>query len=250
MLCNFIVTTNKYQLPISFFITFLPFDGRSLNWAVNYAFQVTSILFGSILGSPYIMTSVMFLNHSCWEVDVIITEGKRINIVMADESPAGLVLGRSLVDKKLKKIIQLTLEMLDWQNRVRNLLKISFLVEFTLLSLTFGLCIYVIISEGFGSFFSIAVMLVSLFQLYLYCWMGNRVISKIGDFAAELYGTKWYLMSIKQQKDLEMILIMMQNAKEYHGVFNSLKLETFQKVTKEFRFDQFKSKLLFNFFSI
>lgn len=62
--------SNAFRLPISFFIYGLPVDGTiSINWAINYIFQVFTS--GSLLTFflSYIPLTMIMINHACWIID-------------------------------------------------------------------------------------------------------------------------------------------------------------------------------------
>lgn len=137
---------------------------------------------------------------------------------------------RRIITVQLKEIIEMTLQVQDWMSDVQNLLRINFLVEFSVLSFLFCMCIFTVSINFFASMFMLLLMYVVLFQLFVYCYMGTRVTTGIENLAEALYDGEWYLMDIKQQKDLQLILLMVQNMQGYDGVFNAVSLETFQWV--------------------
>lgn len=227
---NVLLETNKYNLPLSVYIIFLPFEGFSMNWWINFFWQNIMLIFNCILLFSYITLSVVFLNHACLTTDIAIYETRKFNLVLNDSDPAALVLGRSLIKKKVEKLLKRTQEMVDWHSKIQNLMRLVFLGEFSLLSSLFCMCLYVIVSDVFGSNLFIVISVVALSQLFLYCWMGSRIYSKVQNLAATIYEVNWDLMTAKQRKDFLLILMNVQNVKHLNGVFNDVSLETFKKV--------------------
>lgn len=217
---------------MSFNVIFLPYEGFTPNWLINFAFQMTIMTFNTYLMFSYIILSTMLLNQACLATDVAIHDTQKLNLVLNDENPAALILGRTLINKKMRKAWTRTLEMMDWHAKIQKLMIFNFMMEFLLLSFVFCMCLYVIESDVFGSFFIVSVMGVYLSQLFLYCWMGSRIHSKAQRLTASIYDVNWNLMTVKQRKDFLLIFMNVQNVKHLNGVFNELSMETFKKVSK------------------
>lgn len=227
---NVILEINRYNMPITFYIIFLPFEGFSLNWLISFVYQVMIIIFNSLLVFPFIALSVVFLNQACLEIDITIHDTQKLNLVLNYADPVALILGQRLIDKKMKKVLNRTLEMLDWHSNIQDLMGPIFLAEFSLISSLFCMCMYVIVSDFFGSFFCLCLMAVWFSLLFIYCWMGTRIYSKAQQLAATIYEVNWDLLTAKQRKDFLLILMNVQNVNHLNGVFNDVSLETFQKV--------------------
>lgn len=57
---------NAFQLPMKFYIFFLPIGSALMNWALNYAFQLIFEFFAVIFFLGYFCMSIILVNHSCW----------------------------------------------------------------------------------------------------------------------------------------------------------------------------------------
>lgn len=229
---NVIYGINRYRLPITFYVIFLPFERFSLNWWINFAFQTASIFINALLIFPYIVLNTTLLNEACLEIDIATHDTLKLNLVLNDAHPGALMLGRSLMKKKMEKVLNRTLEMLEWNSKIQSLMQLIFAAEFSLLSFLFSMCLYVIESDVLGSFFNICVISLSLSQLFMYCWIGTRIHSKVQKLAAAIYEVNWDLMTVRQRKNFLLILMNVQNVKHLNGVFYELSLKTFQKVRR------------------
>lgn len=218
---------NQYILPLAYKIAWLPYDSYSINWAVNYAYQIWNCLVCSVVYYTYYPLTLILMNHSCWGIDLTLVLVQDLEKTLELEKTQ---LTKSLVDKQLKSVIEMTYKVLQWQKRIQNALQLSFLVDFTLVSFIMCLCVYTLTSDEFDSFSVVTLPSTILLQLYVYCWMGNRVMVKFGKLTDSLYGVNWYAMDISQQKDLQKIIAMTQNMQGFHGIFRTVSLSTFQKV--------------------
>lgn len=77
---------------------------------------------------------------------------------------------------------------------------------------------------------AVIMIMIVLTQLFIFCWMGDRVTKRIERLIESIYDTNWYKLDIAQQKELQLLLVMAQNMDGYDGIFGSLSLENFQKV--------------------
>lgn len=225
---NLFVYINEYQLPVNVFIIFLPFDGISFVWLLNYIFQ----LFVGVLGSAFLYTyfpiTLVLINQTCWKVDFSILLVEELAQAVASHSSS--IQRTDAIRDKQQQIIEMTSQIQDWKDEVQNLMQFSFLADFTVLSFLFCMCIYTLATNFFGSIVVLTLLAVFLSQLFIYCWLGTRLTTKVEALTDELYNINWYLMDSKQQKALQMIIRMTQNIKGFNGIFNTLGLHTFQKV--------------------
>lgn len=210
---------SENSLPYKLYIVFLPLDeGSSLNWFLNYFYQALFELNVAYL-IGYFVTNLVLMNHSCWEVDSLILHVKRL--------PSS---NESFEADQLKKIVERSCKAVEYQHEVQELLKFSFLMEFT--SLSFILCLL------FTSLTINISPLVLFFapiyciQLFAYCWMGNRITERIDEFAAAIYDFQWFSLKVQNQKEVQLILAMSQNMQGFTGIFSDLPLgvNTFLKV--------------------
>lgn len=226
---NFFVDMNEHQLPFNFFIIWLPFDKvYSINWMLNYSFQILSFLFACAMFIIYFLLVVSIVNYSCWIFDELITFAESLN------PSAELVSSnteRCSRTETLNKFIMRSQEVFKLHNDARNILQSYFFVELTLLSFVLCFSCYTTLKAG-GSIFSNLLMMTALAQLFSLCWMGNRVVVRIEKFASSIYGVQWYWMSAKQRRVINLILLMTQKIEGFHGIFNGVGMETFLKVRK------------------
>lgn len=165
------------------------------------------------------------MNHSCWEENITSLLVQQLDKILDDEDSRyeAEALRELLIGKKMKEIIDMTYRMIDYHDRVQSLTQFNFLIDFTLLSFVFCMCLFAIKTI----IFPVIVLLTGLSQIFIYCWIGNRVIVRYETLAASLYSMKWYLMTTKRQKDLQLILLRVQGMKGFNGIFKTVNLETF-----------------------
>lgn len=217
---------NEYRLPFSFHIPALPVDGTSLNfnWAINYAFQAFVVFAVSSFKYIYYPICLIIINHACLIFDESILMVNNLNLSMRCKSP------KISIERRLQEIIESTYRARVWQKKAQSMLQFNFLCEFSALSFLICMCVFTISSDGTLNI--VSVLGGALMQLFLYCWMGARLIKRIHFLVLAIYDTDWHLMNVRQRKQLLIILLMAQNMKGLNGIFSSLDLETFLKVGK------------------
>lgn len=197
------------------------------------------IVFACMFFFCYMTLAMVLTNHTCWKMDAL-----ALNIEMLRNDTDGDNL-TSRIDTRLVSIINESIDLFDWLDEVQMLLRIQFLVEFSLLSTILCVTLYTLMIDPFGSYAAYTMILIPPFQLFFYCWMGSRVIVGIEKLST-VYDVEWYTMSVRQQKDLLMILMRFQSAKGFNGVFHEVNMETFQKVCRS-TFYELISELITNF---
>lgn len=218
---------NAFQLPMKFYIFFLPIDGSPVNWAINYAFQLIDEFCALIFYLGYFCMTLILMNHSCWVIDSAVLAVHELGEkLLTDE------IDKKAVRSDLELIIDESLAIIAWMNEARNIMRISFLAEISFLSSILCMGIFTFITNPFESIFALIVTMTVFSQLSVYCWMGSRVNSRIDDFLKALYNIRWDRMTPAQQKDLQMVLMMTQHIKGFDALFKSVDLRLFQNVNK------------------
>lgn len=230
MTSNLFFHVNSYRLPIGFIIVFLPFDGISINWFLNYMFQVTAAISLAIFLYTYFPTTLIIMNHTCLKIDSSVLAVEKLNEILENSSEDES--SEMKIIDHMRNIVEMTKSVQAWHNEAQGLIKFNFLVEFGILSVLLSMCIYTISSNLFGSILILMVLLVVLSQYFIYCWMGSRVTSKFHKLTAALYDTSWYLMPYQEQKSLQLVINLTQNMRGFNGIFKTVSLETFQEVSK------------------
>lgn len=219
---------NTLVLPMKFYIVVLPFDGLSVNWALNYAYQFVDNLCSLVFFLGYYCLTLIFMNHSCWIVDAAISSAAKLGESLLQKED-----NKKDVQRDLKIIIDQSMDIILWMNEARKILRFSFLFEFSLLSSILCMNIFTFISNPFESGFAMFLTVVAMSQLSVYCWMGSRVNTRIFLFSTAIYNIRWDKMEASLQKDLQMVLMMSQNIKGFDGVFKSVDLGSFQNVNED-----------------
>lgn len=234
--CNVMFSGKELPLLNDFSIVLLPFDSMSVNFFLNYFYQLLVTIFATLLFFLYFPLTLVFMNHSCWGIDSLILHVGRIGQTALIDNNKELTaekrneMRKEFIDKQLESIVKMTYSVFEWKESVQRLLQVNFFLEFSLLSFIFCMCIYSLISSPFTSIFIVLLILNVLPQLFLSCWMGSRVVTRIDNLSVALYDCNWYTLTVSQQKSVKMILMMTQKMKGYHGIFKEVNLKTFQKV--------------------
>lgn len=220
---------NEVSQPLNFYILFLPYDDFSLNWFLNYIFQVCVVIDSVGFFFPFLSISLFILDHSCWTFDnlMILVEQCRSS---TEEHDCKNLSSREALETQLKEIVSKSCSVLEWQEKVQDHQQIIFFIDFTLQSFMSGLCLVTLALDIKASSFIYVMLSITMTQLFVNCWMGERVVKRIDKLTAAIYDLPWYLMSVKQRKEIQLILIMAQNMQGFNGIFNKVNMETFQAV--------------------
>lgn len=225
---NIFFEVNELRLPVNFHLTILPFTGFSISWALNYVFQVIMIVNASCFLYIYIPLTMIVLNHSCWQLDETLFLLAKLSKTLAQDPESSVC--KKQVRENMKDIVKMGSLVLEWQSDVQSLIGFNFLTEFSLLSSIIALCLFSMSSNFFDSTFILCVFSITMVQLFFYCFMGNRVITRIDSIVAVSYDLNWYSIELPQRKGIITIIQMAQNMKGFNGIFWSLSMETFKMV--------------------
>lgn len=227
----FFVHVNEFDLPLSFYIIGLPCKQSSTGWIVNYIFQIAAVDLGTVLFLASLTTNLIKMNHCCWGNDILILLIEKLNSSLLN--PDKYTEPSHIVKEHLKNIIEQSYVVFGFQKTLQDFLRISFFVDFTLLSIIFCLSIFKIVSDPLESLNILLIMIVAFAQLFINCVMGQRVVKGNDEFSASVYDIEWYATKATQRRDLQLILIKTQNMKSFDGIFNSVNMETLQKVKSD-----------------
>lgn len=205
-------------------IVFLPVKGSVCIWVVTYIYQFTVTCLGTVFLTFYWPMVPIVMNQSCWMVDSAILRVKKLEDSLSQKSS-------KFQQITLKNAILSFVDIIEWQKKAQNLLKFDFLLEFTMLSFVICLAGFTVMTNDSDSSYHIFLhLVVSSRMLLTYCLVGSRVDKRFSKLAQLLYDVKWETLPVAQQKDIQMMLIMAQNIKKFHGIFEPVDLNTFQKV--------------------
>lgn len=197
---------------------FLPFDGISWQWAVNYIFQLFTCFSAGyfLIFFPLVL---ILMHHSCLLAEVASIKVEEL------KNKLGVPTSQSLRD-----VITATESFVAWQSTTRKILRLSFLAEITVLSLFFCMCLQALTADIGAAFYVLGPVSASIMQLYVYCWMGTRIQTRYQKLYMQLYGLDWTRLSRNQQRELQMVLMMWQKMKGYDAVFKAVNFSLLQKV--------------------
>lgn len=172
---------------------------------------------------------LLLMNHSCWGYDHLIILCNKLQDYLEETEPCSL-LREKILRQHTKTIVKESCNVIDFRNQTQDLLKFNFLADFTVLSFIFCFCLHAIAANPLASLTVYVAIQIMLVQLFVYCWMGERLIKRIEELSVAVYDIKWYTMSVKNQKEVQIILALTQGMKGFNGIFNAVNMETFQKV--------------------
>lgn len=242
---GFFIDSRENVLPLPYYILGLPVDGRfSINLLINFAFQLFSQVNVLIFFVAYTPMTAIFMNNVCWMCDLTLfsirdlensfEEAEFVMISEIRDNSSGEVVSAESFDEKLKKVVDATYDIIEWQKKAHKLLTFSFLADFSLLSVV--LCLSASsITSGFSDLVTaIPAFFVSTSQLFVYCWLGSRIENRYETLAKTLFGLNWERLRGHQRRDIQLVMLMCQNLKGFNGIFKAVDLATFQKVFKRF----------------
>lgn len=227
------VFPNDYFLPLRFYIIFLPIDGISVNWLLNFAYQLIENMMATTHFLSYFSMSLILMHQACWIIDGAGLIVGRLSKLLECEAKD---VDHKMIKQNLKDLVKSTMELMDWLNNVQQIMQFNFLTEISLLSAILCTCLFAFASNPLGSVFALVLTMFGLSQFLVYCLMGSSVQSRIEMLNASIYDIAWHKMTLSHQMDLKMVLIMTQNIKGFHGIFKIIDLATFQRVRKIYKF--------------
>lgn len=219
-------TENELHLPIQFYILFLPFEGFSFNWMINYAYQG----FLGILDTYTLIVAVVLimtiLNHSCWGLETVVLLIESLKSKLNNDK----TMNQEMIETQLKHIFDMSYTIFERKKDVQKLVGFLLMVEFSFMGVVICTCFYSIAIGSQISSFLLVVILFSFVSLFIYCAMGHRVITRIDNLIIAAYDIEWYLLNRKQKGDIQVFMAVAQKMNGFHGIFYPLSMLTFQKV--------------------
>lgn len=209
---------------MNFHIPWLRFEGIGWKWLLSYIFQVVTTSSVIILLSAYFPLTLVLMSQVCLMVDEAILLVEKFNKSLVDFSieesrsneneatTSGAVrkvvylkgIRNAKVKELTKGIAAMVCRANEWRQEIQDLMQLSFLVEFLLLSLSFSLCCFTVFENG--SDFVLLGLCVLLLQLFLYCWAGTRVDLRVDKLAVALYDIEGLEINVPRRKDLQLNL--------------------------------------------
>lgn len=224
--CAIVLSPYGYRLPLNFYFKDpnsdeLPFE----TWLVNYSFQFITLVCLALFFVPHFLLVLIIMNHTCCVVDLAVVNVTKLGRHLEDPST-----DESSTRDVLKDLVEATSIVLDWQQEAKSFLKLIFFVELTTESSIICMCFYTVMKNFSGSVFVFLEIIICVSQLLTYCWMGSRVISQFDKLSNALYDIDWRLMTPKEQKDFQLILMMTQKFQGFDGIFKGVSLKSFKEV--------------------
>lgn len=219
---------NDSHLSYNFFIVFLPFDGVSFNWLLNYLQQAVFEVISTGVLFIYFPLTMLLMNHTCWGFANINLLVENLRTLIPNHGNE--LINTIEVHNQMNIIIQKSYTVIAWRDEVQELLKFNFLMEFSVLSFILCMLTFTLTVDPSATFLVYFFTPVMLAQLFAYCWMGNQVDDSINEYVAILYDIPWYFLEVRHQKDIQMIILNAQKIRGFNGIFNQVGMVTFQKV--------------------
>lgn len=220
--------SNSFRLPISFFIYGLPVDGTmSINWAINYLFQLFTSTCLLTFFLSYIPLTMIMINHACWIIDSAKFSVQEINELVSD---AG-TFNSPEISAKVAIVVEKICKLIQYQNKSRKLLRLILCAELFSLSVVICMNMRSLVANFHRTATPTTALLINLWQLFVYCLMGTRVSTHLEQLVVSIYDVKWYMLHSKQRSDLQFTLQICQNIKLFHGIFKDVNFATFLTVS-------------------
>lgn len=226
--CNLVIHTNDYRLPFNFYLIFLPFEGFSFNWILNYVYQLGLGLIAAVFICANFPLTLLVIDQICLHVETATLNVEHLNRLLG--SPKNDSSRRLAIKKRFIMIVEKTRQIEQWRVDVQDLIQFHFLILLTAASFVFCLAIFTISKNVFGCLTILFVLSTFMCQLFVNCWMGTRFMTSIEKLSVALYEIEWHLLEPKHQKDLQMIILMVQTRPPLDGVFKAVTLQTFKEV--------------------
>lgn len=222
-----LVSPNQFHAPFNFNIVGLPDSHPFISWLINYANQLYWIVFLYLCYLLKFDTTMIIMNHSCWLIDSTLVFADALDESLIQDNESSSI---ATVAEHLRKIRNMVEAIVDWQQRACRLFALNFLGIFLLQATGNCLIFFLLSNNTSNSYFPIYALILLMNEIFVYCWMGSRVVSRLEKLVFTLQCLKWDLMKPRQRKDLVLILLMSQNIQTYHGVFRPVNFETFKAV--------------------
>lgn len=219
-LVNSFVSPSANGMPLNFYLWFLPFDGYSWQWAVNYFFQLSSVIAAAYY-LVYVPMTLILMRHSCLLTELSLLKVEKLKREMRTKEN---------LKESFKCAVDSVEYVVTWQASARKLLQVSFFTDLAMLSVSFCLCIHTMTASMADAFYALAQLSSNLMQLFVYCWMGTKVKSLFEKLCFELYSLDWDNLEAKWQKDLQMVLVMGQNVKGFDAIYTEVNFYLLQNV--------------------
>lgn len=186
----FFLPLNAYRLPGNFFIVLLPFEGYSFNWFLNYIYHTLLSVAVVIFFATYNPVTMLLVYHACWKTEALIANVEELDKISGEVQTSEI---REMIDENVQKLVDSCCDINEWITEAQEILRIHFLIEFSLISSILGLCLFAISVDTSVSTEVYVVAIVPVIQLYTYCWLGNRLIVCNEKLVATVYNVKWYI---------------------------------------------------------
>lgn len=132
-----ITPSNTYGLPFNYYIILLPLNGSFLNYVLNYIYQRLVSVCAASFFLPFLPITFIMMNHTCLEVDATIVHVSGENRLLKKSKGQKNSKVRTELEKHLKGLVEQTMNILEWQKNVQNMLRFNFILEFTELAFIF-----------------------------------------------------------------------------------------------------------------
>lgn len=174
---------------------------------------------------------MILINHSCWVAEIVQESINDLGNFLNNSSVTLLSnIESARVKVQLKKVIEFSCDFIEWQKNAQSLLKFSFFMDFTLLSMILCMSVSSLTGELSESLSVGPILLVCTSQLFVYCWIGSKVENRFIALSSSLFEMNWPRLKGNFRNDVKLILLMTQNLKSFNGIFKTINLPTFQKV--------------------
>lgn len=232
-----VLDSSGKQLPYNFDIFFLPVSpktGFSVNWTINYAFQMIDIMTAAISLNANFDTMFLVLSHACFKADAAIAAVKMYGESIEDKSKdprQWRILNSNVIQKRMRRVMKDTVDLIEYSGMVQRFISMPNCADTQSTCFIICTCAFVAKTNMMDSIVCAVYLAVSVFQLGAFNMAGQILLNKLDNLEFAMYDTPWYNLHHKQQKDIFFTIMCMQQLKGFKGIFSYLCNKTFYQVS-------------------
>ncbi|KAG5684234.1 hypothetical protein PVAND_013472 [Polypedilum vanderplanki] len=134
------------------------------------------------------------------------------------------------IEKLFKLIVTVHSDLLDFLNIFVDLFQFYYFIDIGALFIQIIISLFAISSFGFLPGYMLIIA--ATFQIFMPCLLSTFIIIKAEEFTENINNILWYLLPVKDQKMLMMILKISQEKKTLSTGFTELNISTFVEMYK------------------
>lgn len=229
-----LVGMNKTRLPLDFYIPFLPVDGFSVNWGINYIYQLIIMLASIPIVNAHVGLTILVISHACFKIDTALISLKRFSDSFEDNAmhfKYWRIWNHSVIKSRMKRFVDETNDIIEYTKMAQKFIALPNCADTLIISFMICTSAYAARHNWLASVVCVLMIVSAIAQLALYNFAGLIMLNKVEELVFSVYDTPWYNLHYKRQKDIFFILLVLQNMKGLNSIFNNLCNATFYQVS-------------------